>query len=153
MNSVFFFFKHKTAYEMRISDCSSDVCSSDLGVDLSGFKVTRAPTWTLKLNANYEHEFDFGTVGVSGNMYHADDVPLEQSGRVQQEAYTLFNGTISFSPLNSNLKFSVWGKNLSNEKLIQGSFFTGAGAQVAYAPTRRSEERRIGQECVSQMSS
>src|SRR3546814_8395711 len=29
---VFFFFKQKTAYEMRISDWSSDVCSSDLQV-------------------------------------------------------------------------------------------------------------------------
>src|SRR3546814_3257113 len=28
-----FFFKQKTAYEMRISDWSSDVCSSDLVVD------------------------------------------------------------------------------------------------------------------------
>src|SRR3546814_5033279 len=28
--SYFFFFKQKTAYEMRISDWSSDVCSSDL---------------------------------------------------------------------------------------------------------------------------
>src|SRR3546814_4137268 len=28
----FFFFKQKTAYEMRISDWSSDVCSSDLVV-------------------------------------------------------------------------------------------------------------------------
>src|SRR3546814_1795938 len=29
----FFFFKQKTAYEMRISDWSSDVCSSDLQFD------------------------------------------------------------------------------------------------------------------------
>src|SRR3546814_16218293 len=28
---TFFFFKQKTSYEMRISDWSSDVCSSDLG--------------------------------------------------------------------------------------------------------------------------
>src|SRR3546814_7983267 len=36
MNNLdFFFFKQKTAYEMRISDWSSDVCSSDL----------RAPRW------------------------------------------------------------------------------------------------------------
>src|SRR3546814_2205306 len=27
---LLFFFKHKTAYELRISDWSSDVCSSDL---------------------------------------------------------------------------------------------------------------------------
>src|SRR3546814_1130821 len=31
---MFFFFKQKTAYEMRISDWSSDVCSSDLCHDL-----------------------------------------------------------------------------------------------------------------------
>src|SRR3546814_5923556 len=30
--SCFFFFKQKTAYEMRISDWSADVCSSDLAV-------------------------------------------------------------------------------------------------------------------------
>src|SRR3546814_9768551 len=30
---LFFFFKQKTAYEMRISDWSSDVCSSDLLAD------------------------------------------------------------------------------------------------------------------------
>src|SRR3546814_2427346 len=29
---IFFFFKQKTAYELRISDWSSDVCSSDLAV-------------------------------------------------------------------------------------------------------------------------
>src|SRR3546814_9098192 len=33
---MFFFFKQKTAYEMRISDWSSDVCSSDLGMGRRG---------------------------------------------------------------------------------------------------------------------
>src|SRR3546814_5473024 len=33
---VFFFFQQKTAYEMRISDWSSDVCSSDLLIVVSG---------------------------------------------------------------------------------------------------------------------
>src|SRR3546814_9480968 len=37
----FFFFKQKTAYEMRISDWSSDVCSSDLGRDVE--RVLRLP--------------------------------------------------------------------------------------------------------------
>src|SRR3546814_9248050 len=35
---IFFFFKQKTAYEMRISDWSSDVCSSDLLRDTSSPK-------------------------------------------------------------------------------------------------------------------
>src|SRR3546814_5568150 len=38
----FFFFKQKTAYEMRISDWSSDVCSSDLFV-----AVARTLSFTL----------------------------------------------------------------------------------------------------------
>src|SRR3546814_8894773 len=34
--SFFFFFKQKTAYELRISDWSSDVCSSDLLAEAFG---------------------------------------------------------------------------------------------------------------------
>src|SRR3546814_7222998 len=43
---IFFFFKQKTAYEMRISDWSSDVCSSDLTIigknhgNISNLKIT-----------------------------------------------------------------------------------------------------------------
>src|SRR3546814_18713356 len=36
---IFFFFKQKTAYEMRISDWSSDVCSSDLWARLAAFGI------------------------------------------------------------------------------------------------------------------
>src|SRR3546814_5309233 len=36
---IFFFFKQKTAYEMRISDWSSDVCSSDLHSDVLDIEV------------------------------------------------------------------------------------------------------------------
>src|SRR3546814_14859313 len=41
-DGYFFFFKQKTAYEMRISDWSSDVCSSDLpGLDPDGEEMDR----------------------------------------------------------------------------------------------------------------
>src|SRR3546814_1891988 len=43
----FFFFKQKTAYEMRISDWSSDVCSSDL----------------RKMQADFRPQSAFGPVG------------------------------------------------------------------------------------------
>src|SRR3546814_10611906 len=35
----FFFFKQKTAYEMRISDWSSDVCSSDLPMPIMAARL------------------------------------------------------------------------------------------------------------------
>src|SRR3546814_1346208 len=37
LSSSFFFFKQKTAYEMRISDWSSDVCSSDLPFGMESY--------------------------------------------------------------------------------------------------------------------
>src|SRR3546814_16565068 len=36
---LFFFFKQKTAYEMRISDWSSDVCSSDLFATIGNHRI------------------------------------------------------------------------------------------------------------------
>src|SRR3546814_5445358 len=49
MYVFFFFFKQKTAYEMRISDWSSDVCSSDLGR-----AVDREATRRAELRAHFE---------------------------------------------------------------------------------------------------
>src|SRR3546814_2308565 len=51
---LFFFFKQKTAYEMRISDCGSDVCSSDLLVCVdAGHDRLHAfgPTITVRIGA------------------------------------------------------------------------------------------------------
>src|SRR3546814_7352938 len=49
--SVFFFFKQKTAYEMRISDWSSDVCSSDLVIYETNIAVAGRRRWGPQPNA------------------------------------------------------------------------------------------------------
>src|SRR3546814_6945960 len=50
---MFFFFKQKTAYEVRISDWSSDVCSSDLTarVDAANRAATKEPSSSGYINA------------------------------------------------------------------------------------------------------
>src|SRR3546814_7184884 len=45
---LFFLFKQKTAYEMRISDLSSDVCSSDLP-SVRDLKPARTPIAALHI--------------------------------------------------------------------------------------------------------
>src|SRR3546814_20545143 len=45
---LFFFFKQKTAYEMRISDWSSDVCSSDLA-DAVVLSALDSIAWALNV--------------------------------------------------------------------------------------------------------
>src|SRR3546814_8514494 len=49
---VFFFCKQKTAYELRISDWSSDVCSSDLKTNRSARHATKAQSSPAHNTAN-----------------------------------------------------------------------------------------------------
>src|SRR3546814_16784256 len=60
MFCIFFFFKQKTAYEMRISDWSSDVCSSDLLQNVDGGIQGIATVSALF------QEFTVGSVQITG---------------------------------------------------------------------------------------
>src|SRR3546814_7245475 len=69
----FFFFKQKTAYEMRISDWSSDVCSSDLNPELSMQEVRTAgiaADWLEKYG--FEVHRNIGKTGVVGLLKNGD---------------------------------------------------------------------------------
>src|SRR3546814_1800926 len=104
----FFFFKQKTAYEMRISDWSSDVCSSDLGSFLIGVV----------------------TAFVIGILVFALESTTVMSGLKLGLACGVFaTGPIWMSYIYLQKPFKVW--------------IIDAGYHV------RSEERRVGKECVS----
>src|SRR3546814_12615876 len=51
-----FFFKQKTAYEMRINDWSSDVCSSDLGKFTQLLLVARTARYTPQVGNGSLHD-------------------------------------------------------------------------------------------------
>src|SRR3546814_10317190 len=61
----FFFFKQKTAYEMRISDWSSDVCSSDLTIRFE-HRFPRSPKFHrlhfAMLGAIFDNQEQFPTL-------------------------------------------------------------------------------------------
>src|SRR3546814_15950333 len=49
---IFFFFKQKTSYELRISDWSSDVCSSDL----KSFRISLVRRFGVRSSARAEYD-------------------------------------------------------------------------------------------------
>src|SRR3546814_16469957 len=64
----FFFFKQKTAYEMRISDWSSDVCSSDLA--RQGRQLVLPPFLQVRAGALLELHGDFAIpIGRQGKAF------------------------------------------------------------------------------------
>src|SRR3546814_6001171 len=97
-----FFFKQKTAYEMRISDWSSDVCSSDL---------------VAMKHADFAIGTEFETC--TGQRWRCTDVARR---------------TIVAIELRPEL---------------EAAWFRGP----PYPVPERSEERRVGKECVSESSS
>src|SRR3546814_5276662 len=72
---VFFFFKQKTAYEMRISDWSPDVCSSDLRHRDTPVAIPR-PTPAI-------HEWGCGTIFCPRSKY-ASSVTAQDGGMTTQ---------------------------------------------------------------------
>src|SRR3546814_3085994 len=75
----FFFFKQKTAYEMRISDWSSDVCSSDLFRDVM-YEVM-PDDWKIPQSRWFTNLAEKGNVG-SASFYLLLD-GLLQSGQLK----------------------------------------------------------------------
>src|SRR3546814_6618954 len=100
----FFFFKQKTAYEMRISDWSSDVCSSDLlTYTAQGASQAQRDEAVIKLMM----------------------VDLSYRGGLKSERAGDYSITLSGDPA------------ADRESIIAGLI------------PARSEERRVGKECVS----
>src|SRR3546814_6313303 len=79
--STFFFFKQKTAYEMRISDWSSDVCSSDRykAADLTdiGSLVPNVIVSDYKINGG-------GSLSIRGISSPATQIGFEQPVRSEE---------------------------------------------------------------------
>src|SRR3546814_15910333 len=106
-----FFFKQKTAYEMRISDWSSDVCSSDLRGDQA-------------LVARF--------------VAMATDLDQRAAGGAELRVYWLEHANAE-TPLPTLQQLVGRGSD--------------PAPKAGLPPASRSEERRVGQECIRTCSS
>src|SRR3546814_5502526 len=100
---VFFFFKQKTAYEMPISDWSSDVCSSDLACARGAIDA-------------------FGGVDILVNNAGSAATPIDPKDAGHHDNPTWI---------------AVYRQN------------TVSAVRLIHRLVPRSEERRVGKECVS----
>src|SRR3546814_4655914 len=104
---------------MRISDWSSDVCSSDLTGAIGVFYETPvSDRFKIGLNANVRYSDSYLASGF-GN-------PLSR-----QDSYTTLDAGIRFGAEDDNWQIALIGKNLTNEFYVTG---------VVDGPGTRSEE-------------
>src|SRR3546814_1944536 len=83
--SVVFFFKQKTAYEMRISDWSSDVCSSDLRAIAAGHLFAPSMTSVSLRANNYLRNYTYDLIRMLSPRLTRDAVMRSEERRVGKE--------------------------------------------------------------------
>src|SRR3546814_19654555 len=127
---LFFFFKQKTAYEMRISDWSSDVCSSDLPARPQRFEITDQDILTEPIiGARQSTGLQIGQPAIDRLRIGLQEIRVTSAVRKRVEIGV-------------------------DEALIlarQSAIGTGGADIVQIGIDRslvRSEERRVGKECV-----
>src|SRR3546814_10928690 len=126
---MFFFFKQKTAYEMRISDWSSDVCSSDLRFfqQRLGYINPERPEGRVPVDAKANRQAGFGRI--------AEIEFPERRNRVGNQ-----RGMATRAGLSRGCYHST--------RSIAALELPGAVQNRANSCGSRSEERRVGIECV-----
>jgi iron complex outermembrane recepter protein len=105
--------------------------------DLSGQRLLRAPQFSGNISANYSFETAAGRFGLFASAYHSSSYGMEPTNRLRQQAYTTFDGELSFAPEGlKGMRFVVWAKNLGDEAYL-GSTLASTLADVgSYAPPR-----------------
>src|SRR3546814_17899062 len=133
----FFFFKQKTAYEMRISDWSSDVCSSDLWQSA----VAEHP-FLAGLTSEEDEALRRRAAWVLASKTFSGAQGLEVTDRIMlsiaiQAALPILN----LDPV----LYEGWTEII----VYPGGFLIPRNDVDESGVVHRSEERRVGKECVS----
>src|SRR3546814_12600300 len=117
----FFFFKQKTAYEMRISDWSSDVCSSDLPL----------------VRTQVGDRFTLAGSAIEGPAMITALQPSFRTDAAERQRHPPMGAAVFERPHFSHFIAKQHDRFAIKEKSLW-----------LFSPDR-SEERRVGKECVS----
>src|SRR3546814_15402829 len=132
-----FFFKQKTAYEMRISDWSSDVCSSDLRgrkgiVDDAGDPMRARE---------------------AANMLQIDDIQRRIGRRLEEEDLGIGPDRLFPGVIIAAVDHGRFDPEARAQRIDQPAARPERRLRRDDMVADRSEERRVGKECVSKCRS
>src|SRR3546814_17402800 len=126
---------------MRISDWSSDVCSSDL---IWQKRFTYA--YGFELIGTSEDDYDFASAKRQRQTYWIASLPLEAGFDTSDDLLNPTSGFRLTAHVSPEISFGR-GTNPYARGMIEGSAYYPVSEAIVLAG--RSEERRVGKECVS----
>ena len=114
--------------------------------DLSDREFQDTPKWTMSLGAQYDYSLDNGaSLKIVGNAYYKDDVYYTNDKAaldyelLHPDGFTRFDAGIIFTTPGEHWQISLQGKNLTDERVVNGGFTVDAFGltDVSYTPPRR----------------
>jgi iron complex outermembrane recepter protein len=130
----------------------------DCSVDRSGEAYAATPEWTFSLGATQTFSTDFGELTLHADYSYIDEqefspataasqqpAPVQQAYVEQREyntmdSYSIVNAKIDLDLHNSGLSFSIWGRNLTEEKYVSRAqdFYLGLGVATNFVGDPRT---------------
>lgn len=129
-------------------DASYDDFMANLGdglgvIDRTYLPMTYAPKWSNSVTFNYKQNYEFGQVTAQASVRHMSDMftsfnTLNATNDLTlRKANTIVDGSVALELPDGRWRVSLWGKNLTDELVINNTF--GVGALLAsrvYQPPR-----------------
>lgn len=105
--------------------------------DLSGYPIQRQPETMLNLGGDYSWDIMGGwSMLASSNVAYQSEFNWEPSGRLVEPERTLVDAELSWISPEENLRFSVWGQNLTDEAYGQALSASGTADLITMARPR-----------------
>ena len=129
-------------------DASYDDFMANLGdglgvIDRTYLPMPYAPKWSNSVTFNYKQNYEFGQVTAQASVRHMSDMftsfnTLNATNDLTlRKAHTIVDGSVALELPDGRWRVSLWGKNLTDELVINNTF--GVGALLAsrvYQPPR-----------------
>lgn len=109
---------------------------TDNNYDASGARMLSAPRFTGTLSGIYGQQFAAGRVDANSSIYYSARYNWTYPGTIATSPYYVLNAQVSFTPNDSRLKYSVYGKNLNNKAYVSGALPTTESNEVYWSRPR-----------------
>ena len=129
-------------------DLTSDGVINDADLNLS---IPRLPEWTYNVGATFDQELgNLGLLSFRGEYSYRDNTFFTDNNIGTLPSYNVFNASVSLISFDEQWTLTFYGKNLSDEAILQQNTTLPFGAFGAPRLSTLAEGRRWGLELKSQ---
>ncbi|MGQ0619478.1 MAG: TonB-dependent receptor [Panacagrimonas sp.] len=106
--------------------------------DFTGNRTVRTPEWSGNFGVNYLLSFSHGDLELGASSFFSSDLFFQASNSEasRQKAYQTVDAQVSYLHNGSQVRITLLGRNLSDERYALTQFHTDAGVQEFLAPPR-----------------